>query len=41
MLVRTVDTDVIVVIAGFFFQLQKSYSGLDVWVAFGMGKNFT
>ena len=37
--VRTVDTDVIVVIAGIFFELQKSYSGLDVWVAFGMGKN--
>lgn len=38
-LVRTVDTDVIVVIAGIFFQLQKLYSGLDVWIEFGMGKN--
>ena len=36
MLVRTPDTDVILVIAGIFSQLQKSYSGLDVWVAFGM-----
>ena len=35
-LVRTVDTDVI----GIFFELQKLYPGLDIWVAFGMGKNF-
>lgn len=38
--VRTVDTDVIVIIAGIFFELQRIYSDLDIWVAFGMGKNF-
>ena len=38
--VRTVDTDVIVIIAGIFFKLQRMYSDLDIWVAFGMGKNF-
>ncbi len=38
--VRTVDTDVIVIIAGLFFQLQLTYPGVDIWVAFGMGKYF-
>ena len=39
-LVCTVDTDVMVIIAGVFFKLQATYSGLDIWVAFGMGKHF-
>ena len=38
--IRTVDTDVIVIIAGIFFRLQSMYADLNIWVAFGMGKNF-
>ena len=38
--VRTADTDVIVIIAGVFFELQATYPGLNIWVAFGMGKRF-
>ena len=37
---RTVETDVIVVIAGIFFDHKRTYSNLDIWVAFGMGKHF-
>ena len=37
---RTVDTDVILIIAGFFFKLLADYPGLDLWVGFGMGKYF-
>ncbi len=40
MYVRTVDTDFIVIIAGAFFELLVSYTGLDLWVGFGMGKYF-
>ncbi len=40
MYVCTVDTDVIVTIAGVFFELLASYPGLDLWVGFGMGKYF-
>ena len=39
-LVRTVDTNVIVILAGLFFQLQSMYPELDIWVAFGTGKFF-
>ena len=39
-LVRIVDTDVIVILAGLFFQLQSMYPELDIWVAFGTGKFF-
>ena len=39
-LIRTVDTDVIVILAGIFFELQSRYSNLDIWLAFGTGKNF-
>ena len=38
--VRTADTDVIVIIAGVFFELQATYPGLNIWVAFGMDKRF-
>ena len=37
--VRTIDTDVIVVVFG-IFKLQKIYSDIDIWVAFNMGKHF-
>lgn len=39
-LVRTVDTDVIVIIIGVFFALLSKCSDIDIWVAFGSGKNF-
>ncbi len=38
--IRTVDTDVIIITAGIFFELQDLYPNIDIWVAFGMGKNF-
>ena len=37
--VRTVDTDVIVILVGHFHQLTV-YGPLDIWVGFGMGKNY-
>jgi len=37
--IRTVDTDVVVILAGYFFKFENSYSNLDIWVAFGMGKH--
>ncbi len=36
-LVRTVDTDVIVILVGLFFDI---HSPINIWVAFGTGKNF-
>jgi len=38
--VRTVDTDVVVILAGTFHDLIASQLLADIWVAFGMGKNF-
>jgi hypothetical protein len=38
--VRTVDTDVIVIIIGLFYHLYPIYPGMDIWVAFRMGKHF-
>jgi len=38
--VRTVDTDVVVVLAGQFHDLLVIQPLADIWVAFGMGKNF-
>ena len=38
--VRTVDTDVIVIVVGVFYELQRKCSDVDIWVAFGMGKHF-
>ena len=35
--VRTADTDVIVILVGVFFKIQ---SCIDLWIAFGVGKNF-
>ncbi len=40
--IRTVDTDVLVVLIGKFHELcTEENLPLDVWVAFGMGKHFT
>jgi len=39
-LVRTVDTDVIVILAGIFFELRYAFPGVEIWVAFGSGKCF-
>ncbi|KAG1676996.1 hypothetical protein GQR58_014039 [Nymphon striatum] len=39
-LVRTVDTDVIVILVGLFFNFLSAYHDIDLWVAFGMGKHF-
>ena len=38
--VRTVDTDVIVILAGVFFKLTATNPLADIWVTFGIGKNF-
>ena len=38
--VRTVDTDVLVILIAQFHTLSSIWSGLSFWVAFGMGKNF-
>ena len=39
-LVRTVDTDVVVILAGTFHNLIVTQPLIDIWVAFGMGKNY-
>ena len=36
--IRTVDTDIIVILAGVYFKLVMAYQLLDIWVAFGKGK---
>ena len=38
--VRTVDTDVIAILAGAYFKLALAYPLADIWVAFGKGKKF-
>ena len=38
-ILRTVDTDVIVILVGQFRQLTKEYPHTTIWVAFGMRKN--
>ena len=38
--VRTVDTDVVVILAGTFHDLVSTQPLVDIWVAFGMGKNY-
>ena len=38
--VRTVDTEVIVILTGVFFELIANNPLADIWVAFGTGKNF-
>lgn len=39
-LVRTVDTDVVVILVGKFYDLKVINPDLDIWVAFGMGRNY-
>ena len=38
-MVRSVDTDVIV-LAGHFYSLLEQHPSADIWVAFGTGKHF-
>jgi hypothetical protein len=38
--VRTVDTDIIVILAGIFHELVVTQPSTDIWVAFGMGKKY-
>lgn len=39
--VRTVDTDIIVILIGQFFRLIQCFPEMDLWVAFGVGKGFS
>ena len=39
-LVRTVDTDVIVIIVGKFYDLLQQHPAADIWLAFGTGTKF-
>ena len=39
-LVRTVDTDVVVILVAQFHTLSLPWPGTSFWVAFGMGKHF-
>ena len=39
-LIRTVDTDVIVILMDLFYSLRENYQAADIWVAFGTGKSF-
>ena len=38
--IRTVDTEVIVILAGVFYDLLVIQPLADIWVAFGVGKNY-
>ena len=38
--IRTVDTDVIVILVSVFFNLQDNYPDTQLWVGFGTGKSF-
>ena len=39
-MVRTVDTDVVVILIGQFYDLHKQNPNADIWVGFGIGKLF-
>ena len=39
-MIRVNDTDVVVILIGHFFCIQESYPDVDLWVAFGTGKDF-
>jgi len=39
-MIRTVDTDVIVILIGEFHTIHESYPAADIWIAFGTGKHF-
>ena len=38
--VRTVDTDVVVIVIGQFYYLQEFCQNLKIWTAFGSGKHY-
>ena len=38
--VRTVDTDVVIILAGAFYKLCQTQPLADIWIAFGMSKNY-
>ena len=38
--IRTVDSDVVVILIGHFHELVTQYPEADIWVAFNTGKNF-
>ena len=38
--VRTVDTDVVIILAGAFYELCQTQPLADIWIAFGMSKNY-
>ena len=38
--VRTVDTDIVVILIGKSFYMQQHYPEIELWVAFGVGKQF-
>ena len=40
-LVRTVDTDVVIILVGMFHHFVALCQDVNIWVAFGSGKNFT
>ena len=39
-LVRTVDTDVVVILVGIFHNLAQHYPGMQLWVGLGKRKHF-
>ena len=39
-MVRSVDTDVVVILIGMFYHLIDRYPGVSIWVAFGTGRSF-
>ena len=39
-LIRTVDTDMIVILVGVFHDLLQQHPDMQLWVGFGMGKHF-
>ena len=39
-LVRTVDTDVVVILVGMFYHFVALCRDVNIWVAFGSGKKF-
>ncbi len=38
--VRSVDTDVVTILVGAFHELTEIQPQADIWVAFGMGRNY-
>lgn len=38
-MIRTVDTDVIIILIGQFHDILKEYPDVQIWVVFGTGKN--